>query len=107
MDPTAILSSAVVAAVVAGLIASQGTDLGFRVRPYDGVAMLRQGDDELIAKDPAGYGKAFDDVAATFDTDLRTLTQLWRATTRGRRCCDPVCCDSKHPRRLAALCRAG
>jgi hypothetical protein len=40
--------------------------------------MLRQVDDELIAKDPAGYGKAFDDVAATFDTDLRTLTQLWR-----------------------------
>jgi len=45
-----------------GLIASQGTDLGFRVRPYDGVAMLGQVDDESIARNAAGYAKAFDDV---------------------------------------------
>jgi hypothetical protein len=46
-----------------GLIASQGTDLGFRVRPYDAAGMLRHVEDEVIAKNPAGYAKAFNDVA--------------------------------------------
>jgi hypothetical protein len=43
-----------------GLIASQGKDLGFRPRSYDGAEMLRQAADESIAAKPAKYVGAFD-----------------------------------------------
>lgn len=47
-----------------GLITTQGKDLGFRSRAYDGAGMLRYAADETIVARSAEYVKAFDAVAA-------------------------------------------